>query len=301
MLTPFLSLAVTAAMAIPAAANVLVETALDRREDAPSPWTLGLDLGAGVMRGGRKHDVVDRYHLVIGVPIGYRSVYVRPILEVQYLTIETSRSSGQLRKASLTPVLDLEDGRTLRNIAVGLTVGGVIPSQWLRRFRLVQFGAFVEGRTTILRPALRFDELRVVYLDEERDVKSMGNANTTVHYRLWTITAASFATLRLSEIGWAATRWMRRRLIFRPVADSAVSVAVGATQFVLDVDVEVNSTLDRYVSDDPSERVTKRKPITLLRYAIPLTSRVGIEFLGAASQASDRWLYALDGMIGVRF
>ncbi|MBI4449474.1 hypothetical protein HY634_00260, partial [Candidatus Uhrbacteria bacterium] len=76
MLTPFLGLTITASLGQHVQANVLTEIALEHREDTPSPWTLGLDLGAGVMRGGRKHDVVDRYHIVVGAPVGYRSVYV---------------------------------------------------------------------------------------------------------------------------------------------------------------------------------------------------------------------------------
>lgn len=296
LLTPFLSLSITAAPIGTALANVLTEVALERTGERPPPWALGLELGGGLLRGGRRRDVVHRYHLRVGLPISYQTFYVKPLIEFERLTIEANRSSGQLRSAKLEPEMELTDGRAFRNLAVGLSCGAVVPASLLREFTVVQFGASLEGRATLLRPQLRFNELIVAYGSGERDVEAVGNDNTEVTYRLWTLTAVGFATVRIDQLHGTALRRMRQSAWLRPVANSATSVSVGAMRFILDVNVDVDPAFRRYVTENPSERVERTRPILTVRQALPFSRWWGIEFLGALTQAADRWMYAFESV-----
>lgn len=296
LLTPFLSVAVTASLDQRALANVLTEVALERPDPRSSPWSLGLELGGGLLRGGRRRDVVHRYHLRVGLPISYRSFYVKPLIELEHLSIDANRSSGQLRSAKLGPEMELTDGRAFRNLAVGLSCGAVVPASLLRKFTVVQFGASLEGRATLLRPRLRFNELIVAYGSGERDVEAVGNDNTEVTYRLWTLTVAGFATVRIDQLHGTTLRRMRQSAWLRPVANSATSASVGAMRFILDVDIEVNDAFRRYVQENPSERVDRTRPVLMLRQALPFSQWWGIEFLGALTQVADRWVYAFESV-----
>lgn len=300
LLTPFLSLSITAALSGVAHANVLTEVALERTEERPRPWALGLELGGGLFRGGRRRDVVHRYHLRVGLPISYRPFYLKPLVELEHLSIDANRSSGQLRSAKLEPEMELTDGRAFRNFAVGLACGAVVPASLLRGFTAVQFGASIEGRATLLRPRLRFNELIVAYGTESLDVKDMGNRNAETTYRLWTFTGAGFATLRIDRLSGNTLTRMRRSVWFRPLANSATSTSVGAIRFILDVDVDVDPALRRYVTEDPSERIERTRPILTVRQALPFSRWWGIEFLGTLTQVADRWVYAFESVAMLR-
>lgn len=300
LLTPFLSLSITAAPISAAFANVLTEVALEQPDQRPPPWALGLELGGGLLRGGRRHDVIHRYHLRVGLPVSYQTFYVKPLLEFERLTIEANRSSGQLRSAKLEPDLEITDGRALRNLAVGLSCGAIVPASLLRGFTVVQFGASLEGRATLLRPRLRFNELVVAYGSEVRDIKAVGNDNAEVTYRLWTFTGAGFATLRIDQLDGSVVRRMRQSVWLRPLADGATSASVGVMRFMLDVDVNVDPAFRRYVEENPSERIERTRPLFTIRQALPFSRWWGIEFLGALTQAADRWVYAFESVAMLR-
>lgn len=300
LLTPFLALTIAASLSGAVYANVLTEVALERSDPRPPPWTLGLELGGGLLRGGRRRDVVHRYHLRVGLPVSYRSFYVKPLVELKHLSIDANRSSGQLRSAKLEPDMELTDGRVLRNFAIGLACGTVVPASLLRGFTAVQFGTSVEGRATLLRPRLRFNELIVAYGSGERDVVAVGNDHTEVTYRLWTFTTIGFATVRIDQLDGVALRRMRQSAWLRPVANGATSASIGAMRFILDVDVEVNDAFRRYVQKNPGERIDRTRPVFMLRQALPFTRWWGIEFLGALTQAADRWVYAFESVAMLR-
>lgn len=337
LLAPYLILIVSAFSGLSfrdAHANLSLESSAES-EDASGkrPLDLGLELGGNVLKAsrgdGERRDHAWLFGTRLALLFRYRYLYVKPGVEFQYLHLDVNdEDSIDNAKLGSSQTTGGAPKGMFRTLAVGGTLGAVIPSSWIGT-RVVQFGGFCEGYVMPRRGRLKLRALHVLYGAQPRDVLDSDELDRTiaervpglpeaqrtnlkdaiesdlrnidVSYRMWTFTAVGFVTLQIGELaGRSVSRGIVATLV-RPFRESAVSVGGGWIHLDLDVNVEVGNTLDDLIREDPSENVKKDKPIGVLRWGLPFGKQLGVDLEASAGPQNGVWIGRGELAFSVRF
>lgn len=235
---------------------------------------VGLEVSGGVFKAPDDETILRIKRAPIGVSVCMYFACVKPVLEFSFIDIELNESSVSAKMNSQT-----DGGEALRNLVLGGTFNLTAPPAALGGIRWLQFGAFLDGRITVLRTPLNLDELNI----GSTDMLARWPGSITVDYRWSTLSGGGFVNLRAP--------W----LVF--------SAAGGAVNLDLDVEVSARDADGKAIAlpnDAQGRHIEETKPLALLRLGVPLGELLGLNVSGIIIPYKGDIIYTIEGGVAFR-
>lgn len=256
-------------------ADVLIES--EAGLENSSAVKLGFEANAGVLKIPDGNTVLRIKRAPLGMSVCLYFVCVKPALEFSFIDIDLDESVVSAKMNSQTG-----GGDALKNIVLGGTLNITTPPEVLGDIRWLQFGASLDGRTTVLRNPLDLTELNV----GATDMLEFWKNSIAVSYRWSAVSGAGFMTLRAP--------W--------PAFPAAFSAAGGAVRLSLDVDVTASRDGETVTlpHDAQGRNIVKVEPLVLLRLGLPIGRLLGLNVSGMIIPYEDDVIYTVEGGVAFR-